>query len=105
MDTEDTSELAKGLLTDFQKSTSLHTLNNIVFLVQRALAQLSGASTSRFIALMTLVDALYARFNHSYDLSNLNEAISNLQDAGKCCTERQRQESNINFWICGLLAT
>ena len=104
-DTEDTSELAKGLLMDFQKSTSLHSLNDIVFLVQQALAQLSGASTSRFIALMTLVDALYARFNHSYDLTDLNKAISSLQDASKCCTERDRQEPNINFRICGLLAT
>ena len=58
MDTEDTSELAKGLLMDFQKSTSLHILNNIVFLTQQALAQLSAASTSQFIALTTLVDAL-----------------------------------------------
>ena len=104
-DTEDTSELAKGLLTDFQKSPSLHILNNIVFLVQQALAQLSVASTSRFITLMTLVDALYARFNHSYDLTDLNEAISSLQDASKCCTERVRQELNINFRICGLLLT
>ncbi|KIJ95767.1 hypothetical protein K443DRAFT_11119, partial [Laccaria amethystina LaAM-08-1] len=104
-DTEDTSELAKGLLTDFQKSTPLHILNNIVFLVQQARAQLSAASTSRFIALSTLVDALYARFHHSYDLTDLNEAISSLQDASKCCTERDRQESNINFRICGLLAT
>ena len=104
-DTEDTSELAKGLLTDFQKSTSLHILNDIVFLVQRALAQLPAASTSRFIALMTLVDALYTRFNHSYDLTDLNEAISSLQDASKYCTKRDRQESNINFRICGLLVT
>ena len=104
-DKEDTSELTKGLLTDFQKSTSLHILNDIVFLVHRALAQLSAASTSRFIALTTLVDALYARFNHSYDLSDLNEAISSLQDNSKCCVERDQQELNINFRICGLLAT
>ncbi|EDR04923.1 uncharacterized protein LACBIDRAFT_303806 [Laccaria bicolor S238N-H82] len=104
-DTEDTSELAKGLLTDFQKSTSLHILNTIVFLAQQALVQLSAASTSWFITLTTLVDALYARFNHSYDLTDLNEAISSLQDASKCCTERDQQESNINFRICGLLAT
>ena len=103
--TEDTSELAKELLTDFQKSTSLHILNNIVFLVQQALAHLSAASTSRFIALMTLADALYARFNHSYDLTDLNETISSLQDASKCCTEQDRQQSNINLQICGLLAT
>ena len=104
-DTEDASELAKGVLMDFQKSTSLHILNNIIFLVQRALAQSSAASTSRFIALTTLVDALYARFNYSYDLIDLNEAISSLQDASKCCTEQDQQELNINFRICGLLAT
>ena len=104
-DKKDMSELTKGLLTDFKKSTALHVLNNIVFLVQQALAQLSAASTSRFIALMTLVDALYARFNHSYDLSDLNEAISSLQEANTYCTERDQQELNINFRICGLLAT
>ena len=74
-DTEDTLELAKGLWTDFQQSTSLHILNNIVFLVQQALAQLSAASTSWFITLTTLVDALYARFNHSYDPTDLDEEI------------------------------
>ena len=105
MNTEDTLELAKGLLMDFQKSTSLHILNNIVFLVQQALAHLSAASTSWFIALMTMADALYARFNHSYDLTDLNEAISSLQDASKCCTEQDWQQLNINFLICGLLAT
>ena len=94
-DTDDTSELAKGLLMDFQKSTSLHILNNIVFLIQQALGQLSAASTSRFIALTTLVDALYARFNHSYDLTDLNKAISSLQDASKCCMEHDQQELNI----------
>jgi hypothetical protein len=104
-DTKNTSELAKGLLTDFQTSTSLHILNNIIFLVRQALAQLPAASTSRFVALTTLVDALYARFNQSYDLTDLNEAISGLQDASKCCTERDRLKSNINFWICGLFAT
>ena len=104
-DTEDTSELAKGWLTDFQKSTSLHVLNNIVFLAQQALTQLSAASTSRFIALMTLIDALYARFNHSHDLTDLNKAICSLQDAIKCCTERDWQESNMDFRSCGLLAT
>ena len=104
-DTEDTSELAKALLMDFQKSTSLHILNNIIFLVQQALAQLSAAATSRFIALTTLVDALYARFNHCYDLTDLNEAISSLREASKCCTERDQQELNIKFQICGLLAT
>ena len=104
-DIEDTSELVTALLTDFQKSSSLHSLNNIVFLVQQALAQLSAASTSRFIALTTLVDALYACFNHSYDLTDLNEAISSLRDASKCCTERDWQESNISFQIWGLLAT
>jgi len=96
-------ELAKGLLTDFQKSTYI--LNTIVFLVQQPLAQLSAVSTSQFIALTTLVDALYAYFNHSYDLTDLNEAISSLQDASKCCTERDWQEWNINFQICRLLAT
>jgi hypothetical protein len=104
-DTKDTSELAKGLLTDFQKSTSLHVLNNIIFLVQQALAQLPAASTSRFMALTTLVDALYARFNQSYDLTDLNKAISGLQDASKCCMERHQLKSNINFRICGLLGT
>ena len=104
-DAEDLSELAKRLLTDFQKSTSLHILNNIVFLVQQALEQVSAASTSWFIALTTLVDALYARFNHSRDLTDLNEAISRLQDASKCCTKQDRKELNINSRICGLLAT
>ena len=73
MDTEDTSELAKGLLMDFQKSTFLHILNKVVFLVQQALGQLSAASTSQFTALTTLVDALYGRFNHSYDLTDLDD--------------------------------
>ncbi|EDR09388.1 uncharacterized protein LACBIDRAFT_318922 [Laccaria bicolor S238N-H82] len=104
-DTEVTLNLAKGLLTNFQKSTSLHILNDIVFLVQQALPQLSAASTSWFIALTTLVDALYARFNHSYNLTDLNEAISSLQDASKCCMKPDQQESNMNFRICGLLAT
>jgi hypothetical protein len=104
-DPEDTSERAKGLLMDFQKSTSLHVLNDIVFLVQQALARLSAASTSQFVALTTLVDALYARFNQSYDLTDLNEAISVLQDASKYFPERNEEKSNINFRICGLLAT
>ena len=43
-DTEDTLELAKGLWTDFQQSTSIHILNNVVFLVQQALAQLDRKS-------------------------------------------------------------
>ena len=105
MDTEATSELVKGLLTDFQKSTSLHILNKVVFLVQQALGQLSAASTSQFTALTTLVDALYGRFNHSYDLTDLDDAISSLQDASKHCMEQDCQESNITFWISGLLAT
>ena len=90
---------------DFKKSTSLHVLNKIVFLVQQALAQLSASSTSWFIALTTLVDALYARFHHSHDLTDLNKAISSLQEATKYCTEQDQQESNINFQVCWLLIT
>ena len=105
-DTEAILELAKGLLTDFQKSTSLHVLNNVVSLVQQSrLVHLSAASTSRFMALTTLGDALYVRFNNCCDLNDLNEAISSLQDASKCVVERDQQKSNINFQICGLLAT
>jgi len=102
-DTEDILELAKGTLTDFQKSISLHVLNNVVFLVQQSLAHISAAPTSRFVALTTLADGLYARFNHSYDMTDLNEAICTLQDAIECCTERDRQQSVISFRICGLL--
>ena len=103
-DTEDILELAKGMLTDFQNSTSLHALNDIVFLVQQSLVFLSSAPTSLFMGLTTLADALYARSNHSYDITDLNEAISSLQNAIKCCTERDRQQSNTNSRICGLLA-
>jgi hypothetical protein len=104
VDTEDISELAKGMLTDFQNSTSLHALNDIIFLVQQSLVFLSSAPASLFVALTTLADALYARSNHSYDITDLDEAISSLQNAIKCCTERDQQQSNMNSRICGLLA-
>ena len=103
-DTEDILELARGMLTDFQNSTSLHALNNIVFLVQQSLVFLCSAPTSLFVALTTLADALYVRSNHSYDITDLNEAISSLQNAIKCCTEQDQQQSNTNSRICGLLA-
>jgi hypothetical protein len=104
-DTEDIMALAKGMLTDFQNSTSLHALNDIVFLVQQSLVFLSSAPTRLFVALTTLADALYARSNHSYDITDLNEAISSLQKAIKCCAERDQQQSNTNSdRICGLLA-
>jgi TPR repeat protein len=102
--TEDILELAKGMFTDFQSSTSLHALNDIVFLVQHSLVFLSSAPTRLFVALTTLADALYARSNHSYDIIDLNKAISSLQNAIKCCTEGDQQQSNMNSRICGLLA-
>ena len=106
VDPEDISELAKGMLTDFQNSTSLHALNDIVFLVQQSLMFLSSAPTSVFMALTTLADALYARSSHSYDITDLDEAISSLQNAIKleCCTKQDQQQSNTNSRICGLLA-
>ncbi|PPQ82282.1 hypothetical protein CVT25_008432 [Psilocybe cyanescens] len=102
---EDALELAKGLLADFQKSTSLHVLDTIVSLLQQSLAQLSSASTIRFAALTTLVYGLYARFKHDTNIGSLDEAISCLQDAVNCCTEQDGQQSKLNSQnrLCGLL--
>ncbi|PPQ93376.1 hypothetical protein CVT25_007085 [Psilocybe cyanescens] len=106
-DTRDTLELANEILITFRKSTSLHVLNTVIFLVQQSLPHLSFRSTTRFIALTTLVDGLYARFNHFHDTtgSDLDEAISSLEDAMICRTEKARQHSFTNTWMqfCGLL--
>ena len=103
-DTEDVLELAKGMLTDFKNSTSLHALNDIVFLVQQSLVCLSSLPASLFRALTTLANALYGCSKHSYDITNMNKAISNLQNAIKSCMEQDKQQSNTNSQICGLLA-
>ncbi|PPQ88891.1 hypothetical protein CVT25_009126 [Psilocybe cyanescens] len=106
-DTQDTLELAKGSLINFQKSTSLHVLNTVIFLVQQSAPYFSFGSTTLFVAITTLVDVFYNRLNHFHDTtaSDLGEAISSLQDAMIPRTEQARQYSLTDAWmqLCGLL--
>ncbi|PPQ82827.1 hypothetical protein CVT25_009202, partial [Psilocybe cyanescens] len=105
--TQDTLELGKEFLINFQKSTSLHVLNTVIFLVQQSLPHLSFGSSTRFVGLTTLVDGLYARFNHFHDTTanDVGEAICGLQDAMIFRTKQVRKHSfmNTRIRLCGSL--
>ncbi|PPQ82423.1 hypothetical protein CVT25_008370, partial [Psilocybe cyanescens] len=106
-DTQDTLELAKGSLINFQKSTSLHVLDTVIFLVQQSLPHLSFGSTTRYVSFTTLVDGLYARFYHLHDTTagDLGEAICSLQDAMVFRTKQVQKHSftNTRIRLCGSL--
>ena len=93
-DTEDMINMAKKSLTDFQKSTSLHAINTIVFLLQALPLSPGTPLGHKFAALSMLADGLYARFHHSDEISDLDNAISSLQDAIECCIQKDRQQPN-----------
>ena len=86
--------MAKRSLTDFQKSASLHAINTIVFLLQEALALGPGTPLGKFTALSMLADKLYARFHHLHKISDLDSAISSLQNAVKYCIQNDWQQPN-----------
>ncbi|KAF8970455.1 CHAT domain-containing protein [Flammula alnicola] len=96
-------QMTKGFLADFQKSPDLDTINSIVHLLQRSLARHPNPHPRRFAALTTLADGLYARFHHCDTMADLNNAISCLEDAAKCCTERDWQQLNTLCRICCML--
>ena len=83
-----------GSLKEFQKSIPFHVINTVIFLLQWSLALLPAQYPRRFSALTTLTFGLYTRFYHSYNVSDLTDAISCLQDALERCADGDWQRSN-----------
>ncbi|KDR79673.1 hypothetical protein GALMADRAFT_154472 [Galerina marginata CBS 339.88] len=100
-DTTAITELANGIITDFQKSTSLHVLNNIVSLVWQSVNHLPSTHPSRCSALITLAEVLRERLQHCYSISNLKHALSTLQAR----REPDRRHINMPHRICYMLLT
>ena len=94
-DTNNMVNMAKGSLTDFQKSTSLHAINTVIFLLQEALTLGPRTPLKQFAALSMLGDGLYSRFHHSHRISDLDNAISSLQDAVECSIQKEWQQPKI----------
>ncbi|KDR71780.1 hypothetical protein GALMADRAFT_126706 [Galerina marginata CBS 339.88] len=97
------SELARDSLHDFQKSASSETMDTVIFLLQTSISELPDLHPKQFSALTTLADALYTRFNHSADISGLNNAISTLQRARASVSETVWQESRMSYRLCIML--
>ncbi|KAF8815740.1 hypothetical protein BYT27DRAFT_7333814 [Phlegmacium glaucopus] len=104
VDTHDLTQMSRGFLADFHKSTDLDIINTIVQLLQRSLLYLPDAHLKRFAALTTIAEGLYARFHYSGTIADLNDAISCLEDAAKCCAERDWQQLKTLCRICCILA-
>jgi len=94
-DTKEIENLAKRSLTDFQKSTSLDAINTVILLLQEALVLGPGTPLRQYAALSMLSNGLYARFHHSYKISDLDNAISSQKNAVKYCIQKDWQQSNI----------
>ena len=93
-------ESAKGMLTDFHKSISLHAhiINTTVFHLQlSSLALYPNTHPGQFEAWTSLADGLYSRFHYSCDISDLDGAISSLQEAVKCCMANNPRQSLNTF--------
>jgi len=100
--------MAKGMLTDFHKSISLHPyiINTTVFHLQlSSLALYPGTHPGKFEAWTSLADGLYSRFHYSHDISDLDGAISNLKEAVKCCKRENPLQSNILHRLFIMFAT
>ncbi|KDR80467.1 hypothetical protein GALMADRAFT_1201610 [Galerina marginata CBS 339.88] len=90
-DTEDMLHRAKTSLTDFKKSTSLDGIRTIISLLEESLAFGPGTHPAQITTLITLADGLYARFHHSNQISDLDKAISSLQNAVEHCIQKERR--------------
>ncbi|KAF8154290.1 CHAT domain-containing protein [Crassisporium funariophilum] len=81
---------ARGDLKDFQESFPLEAITIIVSLLRTSLANRPRSIAKQFTTFTTLAIVLHARFHHSHDNSDLDQAILYLQSALDCCKSDQR---------------
>ncbi|KDR67542.1 hypothetical protein GALMADRAFT_105794 [Galerina marginata CBS 339.88] len=101
----DNIEVAKTSLIDFFEASSLDAINTVIFLLENSLTNRLLTASQKFTAFTTLADGLYIRFHHSHDISDLDNAISNLRDAlGHCIQRNLGKRPVIYLRICAMLA-
>jgi hypothetical protein len=69
------SELAKTNFANFNQSTQPLSLDTVIMLHQEALCLCSNQHAKQAVSLSSLAILMYARFLHTEDMPNLNEAI------------------------------